>query len=425
MSDIAVRAEGISKQYVRGPELGWSVRRRIGRALTSPWRRLRGVAEPRGPTYAREPFWALKDVSFEVAPGERLGIIGRNGAGKSTLLKILSRVAYPTEGQALIRGRVTSLLEVGTGFSMALTGRENIYLNASVHGLSRAEVDRRLDQIVEFSGVGKFLDTPVKHYSSGMYLRLAFSVVAHLDPDILLLDEVLAVGDLVFQEKCLGRVAELTSGQGRTILYVSHNLASVASLCTRVMWLDQGKVRYLGDPEAGIDAYYKDVTSSATGSLMQRYDRLGTGELRFTNVWFADESAQPCKTVGAGQTFRIVLEYEFTERFWTPRDVVVSVVFMNDKGHRVFGCPSDALRTDLTSLLPKGSLVCVVRDVPLQVGTYDLLVGCRIDHRLVDKVPNAARLVVVEADFYGTGRLPHPINGSVLVGYEWRVGEEK
>ena len=199
-------------------------------------------------------FWALDDVSFDIQYGERVGIIGRNGAGKSTLVKILSRVVYPTRGEARLRGRLVSLLEVGTGFNGDLTGRENVYMNASIHGLSRSEINKRFDDIIEFSGVQSFLDTPVKRYSSGMQMRLAFAVAAHLDPDILILDEVLTVGDLDFQQKCLERVQLLVS-EGRTLLFVSHSLEALTSFCDRCIWLDGGKIRADGPTEEILDEY--------------------------------------------------------------------------------------------------------------------------------------------------------------------------
>jgi lipopolysaccharide transport system ATP-binding protein len=205
-----------------------------------------------------EIFWALKNISFDIYHGERVGVIGKNGAGKSTLLKILSRLVYPTTGEAIIRGRVTSLLEVGTGFNNNLSGRDNIYLNASLHGLNRAEVDRIFEDIVDFSGTGQFLDTPVKHYSSGMKMRLAFSVAAHLDPDILLLDEVLAVGDMSFQQKCLNRVEGLTS-EGRTVLFVSHSMDSVTRFCDRCIWIDKGEILKDGTAEDVVSIYVQKV----------------------------------------------------------------------------------------------------------------------------------------------------------------------
>jgi lipopolysaccharide transport system ATP-binding protein len=253
MATTAISARSISKQYSRGPDGGWSVHGGLG-ALA---RLLRGRSL-RTAQVRRDKFWALDDVSFEVMRGERVGIVGRNGAGKSTLLKVLSRVVYPTRGAATIRGRLTSLLEVGTGFNENLSGRENVYLNASIHGLSRSEIDSRIDDIVDFAGIRPFLDTPVKRYSSGMQMRLAFAVAAHLDPDILLLDEVLAVGDLSFQQKCLERVEGLVS-EGRTLLFVSHSLDAISRFCTRCIWLDEGRIRQDGPAERVVEAYLEEL----------------------------------------------------------------------------------------------------------------------------------------------------------------------
>jgi lipopolysaccharide transport system ATP-binding protein len=261
---ISVR--GLSKQYTRGPE---STRSFHG-GLAGLMRWLRGQKlDPSMST--RGTFWALDDVSFDVRYGERVGIIGRNGAGKSTLLKILSRVVYPTKGEARLRGRLVSLLEVGTGFNGDLTGRENVYLNASLHGLSRAEIAERFDDIAAFADIGDFMDTPVKRYSSGMQMRVAFSVAAHLDPDILLLDEVLAVGDFEFQVKCLQRIEKLVS-EGRTLLFVSHSADAILSFCDRCIWLEKGRV--LGDGPA------VRVLDEYTGKRRARQDRSsGTGDL--------------------------------------------------------------------------------------------------------------------------------------------------
>jgi lipopolysaccharide transport system ATP-binding protein len=253
MATVAISVRGISKRYTRGTTAGWSLQA----GLRTAYRAMRG-RPIRGGGRARDTFWALDDVTFEIARGERVGIIGRNGAGKSTLLKVLSRVVFPTRGEATIRGRLTSLLEVGTGFNENLTGRENVYLNASIHGLSRAEIADRFDDIVDFAGVRPFLDTPVKRYSSGMQMRLAFAVAAHLDPDILLLDEVLAVGDLSFQQKCLERVEGLVS-EGRTLVFVSHSLDAIARFCTRCLWLDGGRLREDGPADRVLDAYLEEI----------------------------------------------------------------------------------------------------------------------------------------------------------------------
>ena len=241
-----IKAEGLAKQYRRGVHVDVGLRHALERFMRSPLRSLRG-AKP-------EVFWALKDVSLEVREGEVLGLIGRNGAGKTTLLKILSRITRPTEGWAEIRGKVRSLLEVGTGFHPELTGRENTYLSGSILGMSKREIDRKFDEIVAFAEIEKFIETPVKHYSSGMYVRLAFAVAAHLEPEILLVDEVLAVGDITFQKKCLGKMGEVAKG-GRTVVLVSHQLNQIRRLCERVTWLDGGSIRQSGPTHEVVSAY--------------------------------------------------------------------------------------------------------------------------------------------------------------------------
>jgi lipopolysaccharide transport system ATP-binding protein len=255
MSDVVLRCEGLGKRYEIGErERYLALRDTLTHVLYAPARRLRALLRQPPVEAARigdTMFWALRDVSFEVRRGEVLGIIGRNGAGKSTLLKILSRITKPTVGRARLRGRVGSLLEVGTGFHPELTGRENIYLNGAILGMRKAEIDRKFDEIVAFAEVERFIDTPVKRYSSGMYMRLAFGVAAHLEPEILLVDEVLAVGDAAFQKKCLGKMGDVAKA-GRTVLFVSHNMTAVQSLCGRVMWLDAGRVAREGD--AGVVA---------------------------------------------------------------------------------------------------------------------------------------------------------------------------
>jgi lipopolysaccharide transport system ATP-binding protein len=262
MSEIAIRAEGIGKKYyIGGVQARYkTLRETLAETLTTPFRRagqlLRGRAE--GIAGLREEFWALKDVSFEVKEGEVVGIIGRNGAGKSTLLKILSRITEPAEGYADIYGRVGALLEVGTGFHPELTGRENIYLNGAILGMKRKEINRKFDEIVAFAEVEHFLDTPAKHYSSGMYMRLAFAVAAHLEPEILIIDEVLSVGDAAFQKKCLGKIGSIAN-EGRTTLFVTHNMRSVQQLCNRAIWIDKGHIVAEGEANDVVDRYLQSM----------------------------------------------------------------------------------------------------------------------------------------------------------------------
>ena len=266
MGNLALRVEGLGKLYrIAGRVNSYrTLRDSLTDAMTAPFKRARSLirGEAYGASGLQEEIWALKDVSFEVEHGEVVGIIGRNGAGKSTLLKILSRITDPTEGYAEVYGRVGSLLEVGTGFHPELTGRENIYLNGAILGMSRAEIDRKFDEIVDFAEIEKFIDTPVKHYSSGMGLRLGFAVAAHLEPEILIVDEVLAVGDAEFQKKCLGKMSDV-AGEGRTVLFVSHNMAAVATLCTEGLWLHDGKVCASGEINDLIHKYLGSLANSA------------------------------------------------------------------------------------------------------------------------------------------------------------------
>jgi lipopolysaccharide transport system ATP-binding protein len=297
--DWAIKIEKLGKKYRRGGMAAPSSNLRetlvhLARQTATklnPLRLLQGKrAEHRSGKRDALEFWALKDVSFEVEEGQILGVIGANGAGKSTLLKILSRITAPTAGTVRYRGRVASLLEVGTGFHRELTGRENIFLNGAILGMKRAEIRKRLHEIVAFSGVEKFLDTPVKFYSSGMYLRLAFSVAAHLEADILMIDEVLAVGDASFQEKCIGKMRDVTSHAGRTVVFVSHNMDAVQKLCNRVIFLQKGGVAYDGRATEAIERYFGASELQVRKSLKEAPNRAGSGEARFLDVELLDGS---------------------------------------------------------------------------------------------------------------------------------------
>ncbi len=293
MSDIAIRVENLGKLYHLGKaqQRHNTLRDALAAGLRAPvdWFRRNGKSGGASET----DLWALHDVSFDVKRGEVIGIIGRNGAGKSTLLKILSRITEPTKGHALVHGRVGSLLEVGTGFHPELTGRENIYLNGAILGMRRAEITRKFDEIVAFAEVEKFLDTPVKRYSSGMYVRLAFSVAAHLEPEILVVDEVLAVGDLGFQKKCLGKMGDVARG-GRTVLFVSHNMNAVQRLCTACMMLDQGRLATYGDTDDVVVRYVSSNSSTVSPRSwidLTHMSRTGTGRARFSAIWYSSDNA--------------------------------------------------------------------------------------------------------------------------------------
>ena len=300
----SISVEGISKQYTLGSEaeVNQSFREMVLSSLTAPFRRLSRL---QGSASDQERFWALRDISFDVAAGDVVGIIGRNGAGKSTLLKILSRITTPTEGRIRYHGRMASLLEVGTGFHPELTGRENIYLNGAILGMTRAEITLRMDEIVEFAGVEKFLDTPVKRFSSGMYVRLAFAVAAHLDPDILIVDEVLSVGDAKFQNKCIGKMSEVAT-EGRTVLFVSHNLAAVRKMCTSIKLLDQGRLVFEGSVADGLAVYEESIGSHYDSVKEAVFKGPLRDVLRFESLRFMQDGAE-VTTVQSDQELTIEL----------------------------------------------------------------------------------------------------------------------
>jgi lipopolysaccharide transport system ATP-binding protein len=336
MSDVAVRVENLGKRYHIGERAHYkTVREGFSTLVAAPFAKLRGRApQPRSTNHFRSnTFWALRHVSFELKQGELLGIIGRNGAGKSTLLKILSQITEPTEGIADIRGRVRSLLEVGTGFHPELTGRENIYLNGAILGMKRGEITRKFDEIVAFAEVERFIDTPVKWYSSGMYTRLAFSVAAHLEPDVLIVDEVLAVGDMSFQQRCLGKMQEV-SQVGRTVFFVSHIVAAITRLCPRVILIDGGRVVADGPAEEVVGDYLQSVVGGAGDrSWVEPSAAPGTGAVRLSSVRVRLEDGQVTDSVDVRRPVAVEMQYDVLE----PGLVLVpSYQFFNRQGTCLF-----------------------------------------------------------------------------------------
>jgi lipopolysaccharide transport system ATP-binding protein len=371
-----------------------------------------------GSTQDRD-LWALRDVSFDVNHGEVLGVIGRNGAGKSTLLKVLSRITEPSTGYADVYGRVGSLLEVGTGFHPELTGRENIYLNGQILGMSKADIRRRFDEIVAFAELERFLDTPVKRYSSGMYMRLAFSVAAHLEPEVLVVDEVLAVGDVRFQTKCLSKMGEV-AGHGRTVLLVSHNMAAITGLCRTALLLDQGRVAACGETEGVVRQYITDVQSGSSGEIGVRGDRRGIGEVRFTRVHYEDDSGGTIEYATAGQPLVIALDY--TSTLQQPlNNCLVSIVITDSLGRVLFNCASSVSNPDPVTLEPHGTVRCLIPWLPLSQSRYFVSPFLRVNQEIQDWVDGAATLDVVDADIFGTGRLyPEGWEGTgVIVPHRW------
>lgn len=397
-----VEIRGIGKKY----KIGGS-RNNRGRLTESVWEAIRSPIEVLRRDRKSE-IWALKDVSMDIPEGEIAGIIGRNGAGKTTLLKILSRITEPTEGVAHLNGRVGSLLEVGTGFHPDLTGRENIFLNGAILGMRREEIMRRFDEIVAFSEVGKFIDTPVKRYSSGMQVRLAFAVAAHLEPEIMIVDEVLAVGDAAFQRKCLGKMGEVAIS-GRTVLFVSHNMAAIENLCTTAYMLEQGKLLEQGEVR-GVVAKYLDVVRTAVPvRLSDRVDREGDGKLRF-QAFEAD--------LRFGSPGTIEVEYSGLEPLM---NVEVSIAVFTLRGEGAVWLGNKLTGEEFMEIPPRGKIVCTFERTPLLPGSYSVNVYCTVNGILADWITDAARLEVTEGDFYGTGQLPVTGYGAVAVAHRWAV----
>jgi lipopolysaccharide transport system ATP-binding protein len=410
MSELSISIRNLSKHY----EIGHTSAKKAGFAES-----FASIFRPKT-AQAENSFYALKNLNLDVQKGDRIGIIGRNGAGKSTLLKILSRVSLPTEGEVRIKGRLTSLLEVGTGFERQASGRANIYLNAGLYGLSRREIESKFDEIVRFSGVGEFLDTPVKHYSSGMYMRLAFAIAAHLDPDILLLDEVLAVGDIAFQRKCLEKIDDLTQDDQRTVLFVSHSLGHVAQYCNKALWLNNGEMQFFGDVKTAIQLYGEFMTPKSSAPLAERNDRKGTGKVRLKSLQLVDDDGDLVDHVCTGQPVNMLVEYDGKSIDESRQnDVFINVIFMNEKKQRLFGTPSDIIEAKLPIKNGSGVYKCRLDRMPLLPGVYTYTLGMMIDNQLVDKIDDAATIVVLDGDYHGTRQLPTRHFGDVVTSYQW------
>jgi lipopolysaccharide transport system ATP-binding protein len=415
MGDIAIQVRGISKQYSIGLyQRHDTLRDHISHGLRSVFHRKNGSRQEQG------TFWALKDISFDVAEGEVVGIVGGNGAGKSTLLKILSRITSPTEGAANIYGRVGSLLEVGTGFHPELTGRENIFLNGAILGMRKAEIQRKFDEIVAFSEIEKFIDTPVKRYSSGMYVRLAFAVAAHLEPEILIVDEVLAVGDVAFQKKCLGTMDSVAK-QGRTILFVSHNLAAVRSLCSRAFLLVNGQIQMAGTAEEVVQQYVRILEPDQRSLLGQRRDRSGDGTVRAT----AFEARVPDQCSGGsprtGAPVDFIIEYDVQQD--VVRQLYAQIYVADSSGNAVFACSTAMLNADFASVSGKGRLICHIDYLPLKPGRYwvSTKLGKYAGHsryQKADEVQNAASFEVLDN---GDSGFIDYANAPVVVPHQWEL----
>lgn len=412
MSDVAIRVRDLSKQYRIGLLRHDTLRDYLSHGIRNLFSGNRNEAGHREDT-----IWALKGVSFDVKEGEVVGVIGRNGSGKSTLLKILSRITEPTTGYVETKSRIGSLLEVGTGFHPELTGRENIYLNGAVLGMKKGEIDRKFDEIVTFSEIEKFLDTPVKRYSSGMYVRLAFAVAAHMEPEILAVDEVLSVGDAAFQKKCLGKM-EGIAGEGRTVLFVSHNLAAVDALCNRALVLCEGNLVFSGTQSEAIASYIASLPRDREQDLSQIKDRKGLGNVRITKIMIEDQFGRRNASFPAGSSIRIVVSYEAKREIRKPRLVIslhdpmkVKIVYFD---------------SDVTGPLPatlpsSGHIVCSTDGINLAPDRYYMNVaffgGKEIEDHLIDK----SFVDILDSDYLGTGKTAGPLLGKVLLRHTWDI----
>jgi lipopolysaccharide transport system ATP-binding protein len=417
----AVRVQGLGKRYrLEGGGDCFryrSLREEVVRWAKAPWRLLRGGGKA-------EDFWALRDVSFDLEAGEVLGIVGRNGAGKSTLLKILSRITRPTLGRAELRGRVGSLLEVGTGFHPELTGRENVFLNGSLLGMGRREIARKFDDIVAFAEVEQFLDTPVKRYSSGMYVRLAFAVAAHLEPEILIVDEVLAVGDAAFQKKCLHKMGDVAH-QGRTILFVSHNMGAVLNLCRRALLLEQGRLCAIGTAREVVARYLEDGDAAAATTLAERRDRSGEGRFRFEEVTFLDADGRPRAYAVTGEDLYLRLRIRVPGDGPLPSPLEIGVAVREPQGLRITEVASHFTGESPTTGAAARDVTCLVPRLPLLPASYRLDLWCGVLGETEDYILDAVVLRVEPGNYFRNGkdaRVPETDkNGYCMVPQRWGV----
>lgn len=422
MSNVVIHVEKLSKRYRIGQrERYLALRDILARSLATPFRILSSNSpESKVSNPASNSIWALENVSFDVKEGEVVGIIGRNGAGKTTLLKILSRITRPTEGYAEIHGRVGSLLEVGTGFHPELTGRENIYLNGAILGMKKAEIELKFDEIVAFAEIEKFIDTPVKHYSSGMYVRLAFAVAAHLEPEVLLVDEVLAVGDAAFQKKCLGKMGDVAR-QGRTVLFVSHNMAAVEQLCSRALLLSNGRIKKSGSVDSVVGFYLLSGDELQHSRPEGALARSANGVLELISIGPVDDEGRHLSVAQCGRDFNLTILIRTSMHL--PK-VTVTVGINNLYDVRIAVLHSDIAGYGLSLAPGTHSIVCRVPCLSLSAGGYVMDVKVLCGNEVGLWAPRVGQFIVEAGDFYNTGRLPDGSWGGYChLHQQWEVRE--
>lgn len=423
MSDTIVKVQGLSKQYCLGKvgsrTLRHDVTKWMYKIVGKDNLNFQAVEENDRSIKGKTDYvWALKDIDFEVKQGEVLGIIGKNGAGKSTLLKVLSRVTSPTKGEIRIKGRIASLLEVGTGFHPELSGRDNVFLNGAILGMTKKEIKSKFDEIVDFAGVERYIDTPVKRYSSGMYVRLAFAVAAHLEPEILIIDEVLAVGDAEFQKKCLGKMKDVSKNQGRTVLFVSHYMPAVQNLCNHAIVLGFGKKVFDGNTEQAVNLYLDNKKADSLKEVLDRNDRKGKGFVYCSGISILDDKFQRVEFVKSGDEINIQM------RFKIRRTCVHSVAFrlqIVDKNEQIFFVCNNDHTIGTFKLESEGTVICTIPKLPLFGGHYYInLTIYTPEDGVLDEIEFAKELIVSEGDFFNSGKVP-AIKKGLLVTNHWRM----
>ena len=423
MSHPVITVENISKQYMIGrQERNTTLVASLLRSLSAPMRRTAGLLRGNLTSAADldEEFWALRDIGFDVHQGEVVGIVGRNGAGKSTLLKLLSRIAYPTTGRITVEGRVGSLLEVGTGFHPELTGRENVFFNGALLGMGRQEITRKFDEIVAFAGVERFIYTPIKHYSSGMQVRLAFAVAAHLEPEILIIDEVLTVGDAEFQRKCLAKMNEVAH-EGRTVLFVSHNMSAVQTLCTRGILLEHGRMIESGDTSTIVNSYMSRNRVEQSMDLSDSRRVKGGDRLRLTDAWFENADGDSSTHATTGEQLHVCMAY-INRGLPAGTAVSAGITIQSGLEQPIFSFFSHYLGQYFENLPERGVLRCSIPELPLSPGNY--LVGCRLQDRrkdILDEPHARIPIQVIGSDYYGSGTTDIQHEGPVVVRGIWNA----
>jgi lipopolysaccharide transport system ATP-binding protein len=425
----AIEFEHVGKQY----RLGLVSTKTLSHDLNRWWQTsIRGKEDPylkigetndRSTAGSSEYVWALRDIDFKVEQGDVVGIIGKNGAGKSTLLKLLSKVTGPTVGTIRARGRIGSLLEVGTGFHPEMTGRENIYMNGAIMGMTKNDISRKLDEIVAFSGCERYIDTPVKRYSSGMTVRLGFAVAAHLEPEILVVDEVLAVGDAEFQKKAIGKMQDVSRGEGRTVLFVSHNMASIRALCHNGILLENGGIKYSGDIESVVLEYQRTNQQYIVSRIADRLDRKGNGKLKLIDMKFKNMNDEVIDGVAIGDAFKICVTLQ--NNGWGAADEIqqLSVGINDEYGQRIIVVNNQFLgkEIDVPEDGSPAQVEFVIKKCPLAIGTYTMAFYLTDKfNNIIDWIDNITTLYVEGGDFFGTGKINRQGLGRFITDYEIR-----